>query len=125
MERVIGIFGSLIKQPSNPFANLAEQAKKIAEINAIISIWPHLERSEHDPHGSIQISAGYLLMGPTDKTPYDLSEEEKIALGNFYSSLAGGPITPKSIYRWGRLRIPTEQVARSYWKEVIRSSRRA
>jgi hypothetical protein len=77
MERVIGIFRSLIKQPLNPFANLAEQAKKIAEINAIISIWPHLESSEHDPHGSIDIGAGYLLLGPTDKTPMIFPKKKK------------------------------------------------
>ena len=126
MERVIGIFGSLIKQPSNPFANLTEQAKKVAEINVIVSIWPHLERFKENPHGSIDIGAGYLLLGPKDTKPYDLSNKEKSALEKFYS---GPPDTvstpPSSIYRWGRLRIPTEQVARSYWKEVIRSSRTA
>jgi hypothetical protein len=45
MERIIGIFGSLINQPSNPFSNLTEQAKKIAEINALVTIWPDLDCS--------------------------------------------------------------------------------
>jgi len=73
MERAIGIFGSLIKQPSNPFANLAEQAKKVAEINAITAMWPDLEHSKHDPRGSIDIGQGFLLLTPKDQKPYPLS----------------------------------------------------
>ena len=53
MEHIIGIFGLLIKQPSNPFVNLAEQARKVAEINAIIAMWLDLERQKKDPHGSL------------------------------------------------------------------------
>jgi hypothetical protein len=125
MERVIGIFGSLIKQPSNPFANLTEQAKKIAEINAIISIWPDLERSKQDPRGSIDIGAGYILLGSTDTQPYELPVGEKTALNKFYSGIPDSGSAPGYIYRRGRLQIPTEQIARSYWKEVVRSSRTA
>ena len=126
MERIIGIFGSLIKQPSNPFANLAEQAKKVAEINALVAIWPELEPEVKDPHGSIDIGQGYLLLGPKDEKPYDLPQAEQTALEQFYSSFPNhGCIPPRSIYRWGRLRIPTEQIARSHWKEVVRSSRTA
>jgi len=126
MERVIGIFGSLIKQPSNPFANLAEQARKVAEINAIIAMWPDLERQKKDPHGSIDIGNGYLLLGPKDTKPYVLSSTEQHALDAFYSSLPNPEsVPPRSVYRWGRLQIPKEQTARSHWKEVDRSSRTA
>ena len=126
MERIIGVLGSLIKQPSNPFANLTEQAKKIAEINAIVAIWPELESAKKDPHGSIKIGDGYLLLGPKDENPYSLSHAEQTALEGFYSGLPNpGSVPPRTIYRWGRLLIPTEQVARSYWKEVTRSSRTA
>ena len=126
MERIIGILGSLIKQPSNPFANLTEQAKKIAEINALIAIWPELDSVKQDPHGSINIGDGYILLGPKDEKPYELSDAEQTALVTFYSGLPHpGSVPPRSIYRWGRLQLPTEQVARSYWKEVVRSSRTA
>ena len=37
-ERMIGIFGSLLRQPSNLFSNLREQARRAAEINAIIAM---------------------------------------------------------------------------------------
>ena len=111
---MIGVFGSLIKQPSNPFANLSEQAKKVAEVNAIIAIWPSLERVKKDPRGSVDIGSGYILLGPKDDKPYHLSTAEKDALG-FYSGEG-------SVYRWARLQIPNGEVARSYWKEVIRTS---
>ena len=123
MERVIGIFGSLIKQPSNPFANLTEQAKKVAEINALVAIWPELELEQKDPHGSIDIGGNFLLLGPKDEKPYKFSNNEHTAVVNFYSGLADPEhIPPKAIYRWGRLRIANEQIARSYWKEVLRTS---
>ena len=126
MERIIGIFGSLINQPLNPFANLTEQAKKIVEINAITTIWLDLKHPKNDPHSSIDIGAGYLLLGPKDTRPYDLSDVEQTALQEFYSNLPGPRnIPPRSIYWWGRLQILTEQVAHSYWKEVVHSSRTA
>jgi len=125
MERVIGHFGSLIKQPSNPFANLTEQAKKITEINAIIAMWPDLEKVQKNPRGSIDLGDGYLLLWPKDHKPYRLSPAEWEALNTFYSGLPNAGITRRYIYRWGRLRIPNGQTARSYWKEVIRVSNSA
>jgi hypothetical protein len=125
MERIIGYLGMLIAQPSNPFSNLAELAKKIAEINTLIAIWPELETEPKDPHGSIPIGSGYLLLGPKDEKPYDLPSNNYDALKQFYHSFPNPGLVPSSIYRWGRLQIPTEQVARSYWKEVDRSSRSA
>ena len=99
MERVIGIFGSLIKQHSNPFANLAEQAKKCAEINALVSMWPDLDRSKGNPRGSIDIGDRYLLLGPKDKKPYDLTGTEQDMLIKFYSSLPNARLAPlRSIY---------------------------
>ena len=126
MERVIGIFGSLIKQPSSPYANLAEQARKVVEVNAMVSIWPDLEHTKDDPRGSIDIGGGYLLLGPQDQKPYDLSTTERNALIAFYSGLPNaGSTRRRTVYQWARLLIPTGQVARSYWKEVIRTSKAA
>ena len=120
MERVIGIFGSLIKQPSNPFANLGEQAKKVAEVNALVALWPSIERVKKAPRGSIDIGSGYVLLGPKDAQPYLLSTAEKDAYNLFHSNL--GPITMRSVYRWARLQIPNGQIACSFWKEVVRTS---
>ena len=123
MERMIGHFGSLIKQPSNPFANLAEQARKVAEVNAIVAMWPNLEQVQTNPRGSVDLGDGYLLLWPRDEKPYQLSPAEWNAFDGFCSSIPNtGGTTRKSVYRWGRLRIPNGQTARSYWKEVTRVS---
>jgi len=126
MEHMIGHFGSLIKQPSNSFANLAEQAKKVAEVNAITAIYPDLEHKKKDLHGSIDIGNGFLLLGPKDQKPYRLSSREHDALINFHSGVKDTESVPRRFtYRWARFQIPTGQIARSYWKEVVRSSRSA
>ena len=106
---MIGIFGSLIKQPSNPFANLTKQAKKVAEINSIITMYPSFEQVAKDPCGSIDIGDGYLLLGPKDVKHYHLSDAEQQALAIFYSKL--GTVPRRSIYQWARLQIPGGQVA--------------
>ena len=98
---MIGIFGSLIKQPSNPFTNLTEQAKKVAEINSIIAMYPSFEQVAKDPRGSIDISDGYLLLGLKDVKHYHLSDAEQQVLAIFYSEL--GTVPRRSIYRWARL----------------------
>ena len=119
MEQVISVLGSLIKQPSNPFANLTEQAKKVAEVNVITAMWPSFERVEKDPHGSVDIGDGYLLLGPKDAKPHHLSDVEYAALATFYSGL--GSVPKRSVYRCGRLKIPVgPTVVRSFWKEVVR-----
>jgi hypothetical protein len=98
MERMIGYFGSLIKQPSNPFANLAEQAKKVAEVNAIVAIYPGFERKKKDPRGSIDLGGGFLLLGPKDQKPHHFSSLEQTALDNFYSSLPNTEARPTTIF---------------------------
>ena len=123
MERMIGVFGSLLRQPSNIFSNLREQARRVAEINAMVAMWPEIEVERGELQGSLNLGQGYVLLPPKDSKPYLLSPAEKTALDTFYSDL---PIPEhnqrRSVYRWGRLDIPTEQTARSFWKEVDRTS---
>ena len=95
MERMIGHLGSLIKQPSNPFTNLAEQAKKVVEINALVAIYPGFEKKKKDPRGSIDLGDGFLLLGPKDQKPYDFSLAEQTALDNFYLGLSNAESVPR------------------------------
>lgn len=123
MERVIGYLGSLLRQPSNVFRNLASQAKQVATTNALIAMWPDFERKKEDPRGSKDLGDGYLLLGPRDSFPYQLSREEQRALDQFFENYPDDNDTNRhTIYRWGRLKIPTEQIARSQWKELERCS---
>ena len=126
MERVIGYLGSLLGQPSNMFRNLASQATQVATTNALVAMWPDFERTKDDPHGSKDLGDGYLLLGPKDTSPYEISHEEEAAFNTHFSNYPDdNNNNQRTIYRWGRLKIPTEQVARSHWKEMDRCSEMA
>ena len=122
MERVIGILGSLLKQHSNPYANLTAQAQKMAHVNVMVAMCPSFDKEEKDPCGSVDLGDGYLLLGPKeDSGPYCVLPVEETMLDVFFSDLqdAGG-VDWRSIYQLGRLKLPTEQIARSQWKEIER-----
>jgi hypothetical protein len=127
MERVIGVLGSRLWQPSNPFANLAAQAQKMAHTNAMVAMWPSFEKTPSDPRGSVRLGNGYLLLGPReDSGPHYISPAEETALDIFCASRQNGEdVDRRSVHRWGRLRLPTEQTARSRWKETERCSNMA
>ena len=127
MERVIGVLGSRLRQPSNPFANLAAQAQKMAHTNAMVAMWPSFEKTPSDPRGSVRLGDGYLLLGPReDSGPHHISPTEETALDIFCANRQNGEdVDRRSVHRWGRLRLPTEQTARSRWKETERCSNMA
>jgi len=85
MERVIGYLGSLLRQPSNTFRNLAAQSRRLAYVNAMVAMWPTFQEEQKDPRGSEDIGDGYLLLGPKDTTLYRLSDAEWGALNDFAS----------------------------------------
>jgi hypothetical protein len=124
MERVIGVLGSRLRQPSNPFANLIAQAQKMAHINAIVAVWPSFDKTPSDPRGSIDLGDSCLLLGPKeDSRPHDVSATEEAVLNDFCSGRQDADdVDRRSVYRWGRLKLPTDQVARSRWKEIERCS---
>ena len=78
MERMIGIFGSLLRQPSNLFSNLREQARRVAEINALVAMWPEIEIEKGQPRGSLNLGDGYLLLTPKDSKPYPFSPLKRL-----------------------------------------------
>ncbi|KAF9642953.1 hypothetical protein BDM02DRAFT_3105019, partial [Thelephora ganbajun] len=117
MERIIGVLGSLVKQPSNAFANLTEQAKKMANINALLAMWPEIGHKSHDPRGSFNLGGGYILLGPKDDKPYILSPAEQHTLTSSCFLDPGAPMV-RSVYQWGRLQISNGQLARLCWKEI-------
>ena len=123
MERVIGYLGSLLRQPSNAFRNLAAQAGQVAITNALVAMWPDLEQKQSDPRGSEDLGDNYLLLGPKDTKAYKPSQEEQEAINTLAQNHPDNSDADwQTIYRWGRLKIPTEQIARSRWKELERCS---
>jgi hypothetical protein len=122
MERVIGYLGSLLRQPSNPYRNIAAQARRVATTNALVAMWPAFEEKKGNPRGSLDLKDGYLLLTPKDSTPYEIPRNEQDALSAYFNNR---DIDVRTVYRWGRLKIPTEQVARSRWKELERCTNMA
>lgn len=123
MERVIGYLGSLLRQPSNPFRNIAAQTRRVATTNALLAMWPDLEPKKGNPRGSTDLGGGYLLLGPKDTTSYYPTISEQRTLEDFFHGDQNTEdVDQISVYRWARLKIPTEQIARSRWKEEERCS---
>lgn len=121
MERVIGYVGTLLKQPSNIFRNLSAQVKRLAYNNAIVAMWPEFEIEKKEPRGSKDFGDGYQLLRPMDTVLYYLTDAEKMALDTFCSGQPDSEdVEQQSLYRWARLKLPFDQIARSRLKEVSR-----
>lgn len=111
MERAIGDLGGDIRQPSNIYGNLCRIALRQSQINALKTLCPELNPTANPflPAYSIDIGNGYVFLRPRDRRPVILS-------GAAYDKVYDA-ISNHKIRRWGRLRLPNGQVARSRYKE--------
>jgi hypothetical protein len=111
MERTIGNLGQEIRQPSNPFANLAQRAIRRSQVNALKSIYPDLDSTAgfHLPKSATDLGNGYIVLRPRDKYPAQIPEPA--------ANILSQAINLSKIRRWGRVRLPNGQVARSLWSE--------
>jgi hypothetical protein len=117
MERVIGMLGMEIRQPSNPFSNLTFLAIRRCQINALKVMIPDLEPPDVlPPTYSVNLGDGYVLLRARDRYAYNPSEAESHLIREFLNA----PV-PK-FKRWARLRLPNGQIARCAWKETLRSA---
>ena len=127
LERTIGNLGEEIKQPLNPYANLANCGLRHSQISALHTILPNLEPDISGlPQGAVDLSDGYVLLRARDETGVILEGAYADAIQAFLvldSGRGGVPSDwqPKYI-RWARLRLPNLQVARCAWKEMMRNS---
>ena len=119
MERTIGNLGQEIRQPSNPFANLAQRALQRSQVNALKSIYPELDPNSGFklPKGAVDIGGGYIMLRPRDKYAAEVS-------GHSAADVLAQAIGTLRIRRWGRARLPNGQVARSLWSEQRRASQK-
>jgi hypothetical protein len=83
MEHIVSVLSSLVKQSLNLFANPTKQVKKMASINALVAMWPELGHTPHNPRGFIRLDGGYVILGPKDDKPYELSSNEQLAIARF------------------------------------------
>ncbi|KAJ3861580.1 hypothetical protein EV359DRAFT_74615 [Lentinula novae-zelandiae] len=111
MERTIGDLGQEVKQPSNPFANLAQRALRRAQVNALKIILPEVDSDTGYmlPKGAIDLGEGRVLLRPRERKLYQAEFKEGDLLMNQFGS--------SYVRRWGRFRLPNGQIARSLYVE--------
>lgn len=119
LERTIGNLGEEVKQPSHPFANLAQRALRRCQINALRAMLPDLEPDlEYTvPYGSIDLGDGFVLLRARDRYRRLFRGPEAAAIRAY---LSADPAAEVKVKRWARLRLPNGQIARSAWKETLR-----
>ena len=121
LERTISNLGLEIRQPSNPFANLAQRGLLCAQVNALKSMIPDLEVDTPAlPHGSMDIGDGYALLQKRDTTAREVRECEAEAIRTYLSGIGGVAEVEEwdsTVTRWARLHLPNGQLARSLWGE--------
>jgi len=128
MERTIGDLGAEIRQPSDPFANLAQRALRRAQVNGLKAMFPELDRDHAaSPSNRVplcELGDGYRLLHPREDRSRKVRSCEACAilqyLGNTINSHDVIEADEDSVYiqRWARCSIPNGQICRSAWKEV-------
>ncbi|KAI0026883.1 hypothetical protein K488DRAFT_32554, partial [Vararia minispora EC-137] len=134
IERSIGDFGKQIRQPSNPFQNLAVRGIQRACINALHAIYPQFSDPSPPLRGSVDLGSGYTLLRKLDDThrpvqcctvgsclsegccerrAFDIFRRDKLGMAEEDAAFGWSG----EIKRWGRLAIPSGQIARSEWVE--------
>ncbi|KAF6762335.1 hypothetical protein DFP72DRAFT_1165143 [Ephemerocybe angulata] len=108
-ERAIGDLGKEIRQPSNPFGNIAQIAARMARKNALKLIYPELERIKPLPRGAYDVGNGYTFLTPRTQKATTISG----AAGRCILARLG----KDSVEKYGRCSLPNGQVLRSMYAE--------
>ncbi|GJF00590.1 hypothetical protein PsYK624_168830 [Phanerochaete sordida] len=122
MERAIGNLGKEIRQPSNPFANLAQRALRRCQTNAIKHMFPAVEPEPASlPRGAYPLENKYALLYKCERKASVLPAAEARAVREFVSAegiqMREDWHNQPTLTRWARLRLPTGQTAHSAWVE--------
>ena len=114
MEWTIGNLGQEIRQPSDPFSNLAQQGIRCCQVNALKALVPTLNLTNEDsnPCASDDLGNGFVLLPKRDKRPIKTHARDAHAIAQYL-----GQAAPPTVHRWGRLRLPNGQIARSEYTE--------
>ncbi|KAI0699679.1 hypothetical protein BC835DRAFT_1267577 [Cytidiella melzeri] len=124
IERTIGILGSQIRQPSKPFANMAQRAIRRCQVNALKHMFPDIDPDIDRPllpRGAYDIGDGYALLRYADRNDIRLANREAGVLRDFVRT-RGLDVHPDwlaqpTVRRWARIQLPNGQIARA-WKEL-------
>ena len=116
MERAISDLGKDIRQPSNIFGNLCQVALRRSQINALSSMCPKLDSHAPSlPKYAYDCGNNFALLRPRDRYQVLIKDAQLAVIQVFNIS---------RISRWGRLRLPNGQIARSIFSEQGRKNAR-
>jgi hypothetical protein len=113
MERAVGDYGGEIRQPSNPYGNLAKIMERQSHLNALKAMYPELDKdNDKKPLRRMKQDGGdgYTLLHPASRRPEDVQG----AAGEVMQAQAG----ISTVTVWERIQLPNGQVVRSYCKEA-------
>jgi hypothetical protein len=121
MERTIGVLTQEIRQDSNAFMNLSYQALRMSQMNALKILLPELDVDQRREDAVAAMGQhcgdGFVLLPEYERTAHAVCAEETRAIEAFVCEQAGTQWTSKKVRRWGRARLPNQQIVRSLWKE--------
>ena len=84
LERTIGNLGEELRQPSKPYANLANRGLQQSQVSALRSMLPDLGPDAHSlPRGAVDLGSGYVLLRARDETKVILRGKQADALRAF------------------------------------------
>lgn len=127
MENYIGNITREIKQHVTPYANVGERALRRCQINALKAMLPDLAEPDFRlPSGALDLGRGYALLHATDRVERRVTPAEAQAIHAYLRAQGVALADPNwepIVRRWARLAIPSQQVARSAWKEEAKERR--
>jgi hypothetical protein len=119
MERAIGLLTDQIRQDSNPYRNLAFQALRMVQANALKSMVPRIDaeaRRSSAARSGCFFANRYALLPLQERTAHTLERADTMAIEVFVVA-QGGSWPTKKVRRWARAQLPNGQSVRSLWKE--------
>ncbi|KAG1881019.1 uncharacterized protein F5891DRAFT_973508 [Suillus fuscotomentosus] len=117
MERTIGNIGQQIRQLSNPYANLSQEGLRRCQVNTLLSVLPELDEPPKGfPQGSVNLGEKYALLRKRDLYFHLPDPEHTKVIARFLGGCA-----LHRIKKWARLLLPNGQIARSAWRETIKT----
>ncbi|KAF8058213.1 hypothetical protein FPV67DRAFT_1428629 [Lyophyllum atratum] len=109
MERTIGNLGKEIRQPSSPYANLAQRALLRCQINALVNLCPDLEHILRKSRAPVPPPPKNhpVLLHRRDKYPRRLQHHAEYTILKEKFNI-------DAVRRYGRIHLPNGQIARSF-----------
>lgn len=132
MERSIGNLTEEIGQHSNPYKNLSMRCLRCSQINSLMAAVPALdsdrEKENKIPRGGLDLGNKFILLCKKDRRLHELELHENTALRSYVHNNVAAHLVPNDwnvskVRRWARLRLPSGQIARSTWREVLKDQK--